>query len=100
MANLKELRSEWEQAEAQAHKLQAEKDAAIDKIRERYTDRQRKANDEAARKQKVYLDADAAQTLADRADAEAAAAPDPEAAARARAGVALLAESLGLKLPE
>lgn len=76
----KDLKDKWQAAEAAAVKLQNEKDDAIDKVRAKYADRQRKAVDKAAEAQKVYLDAEAADALRDRPDGEA------------------VAEALGLKL--
>lgn len=80
-----DLRKAWEQAEAKAHKLQAQKDAAMDKareVRDRLAPKMREANQAAADAQKAYLDAMAAEALLDRPDGEA------------------VANSLGLKLPE
>ena len=70
----KALKQAWQDAEAEAVKLQNEKDAAIDKIRAKYGDRQRKAVDKAAKAQKEFLDAEAANALLDRPDGEAVAA--------------------------
>jgi hypothetical protein len=68
-----ELKKQFEQAEADAQKLMAEKDAAVDKARSKYADRLRKANDKAAEAQKRWLDAEAADALRDRPDGEAVA---------------------------
>lgn len=69
----KELEAKWRAAEADAVRLQNEKDDQIDKVRARYADRQRKAVDKAAKAQKAYLDAQAADALRDRPDGEAVA---------------------------
>jgi hypothetical protein len=82
MTSTDKLREDWQKAEAEAIRIQAEKDKAIDEIRAKYGDRQRKAVDEAAAKQKVYLDAEAAAALVGRPDGPAVAA------------------ALGLTLPE
>jgi predicted RNase H-like nuclease len=78
----KNLKKAWQDAESAAIALQNEKDEAIDKVRAKYGDRLRKANDEAAAAQKKYLDAEAAAALVGRDDAE------------------LVASNLGLTLPE
>lgn len=75
-----DLKKAWQDAEAAAVALQNEKDDAVDKVRAKYADRQRKAVDKAAKAQKAYLDAEAADALRDRPDGEA------------------VAEALGLKL--
>jgi ElaB/YqjD/DUF883 family membrane-anchored ribosome-binding protein len=82
MADLKKLRAASQEAEDAAHKLQAEKDDALKKLREKYAKRLRKANDDAAAAQKALADAEAAEALKD------------------RPGGAELAEALGLTLPE
>jgi hypothetical protein len=87
MADLKKLREEWETAEAKAIQIQGEKDKAIDDVRAKYGEQQRNAGDDAAAKQKLFLDADAAQALADRDDLD-------------DDGKRALADSLGLTLPE
>ena len=74
MSNLNELRKKWEDAEAKAHKLQAEKDEALAKLRERYADKLRGAVDEAAAAQKELLDAEVVESLRDRPDGEKVAA--------------------------
>jgi hypothetical protein len=76
------LRDKWEKAEAKAVEVQASKDDAVAKVRERYADKQRKANDAAASAQKEYNDAVAAEALLDRPDG------------------AEIAERLGLTLPD
>lgn len=73
MADTQKLREEWEQAEAHAIALQNEKDAAIDAVRAKYTDQCRDATNDAAAKQKLYLDADAGDALRDRPDGESVA---------------------------
>jgi DNA-nicking Smr family endonuclease len=82
MADLEKLRSDWEKAEEKAQKLMADKDEALAKVRDRYTDKLQDANDDAAAKQKLYLDAEAAQALVGRPDAET------------------VASNLGLTLPD
>jgi DNA-nicking Smr family endonuclease len=79
----KDLKTAWQDAEAKAHKLQADKDQALAKVRDRYADKQRKANDEAAAAQKAYLDAQATDELRSRDDQDEA---------------ARIAENLGLTL--
>jgi predicted DNA-binding protein (UPF0278 family) len=78
----KNLKKAWQDAESAAIALQNEKDEAIDKVRAKYGEKQRKAVDDAAAKQKLYLDAEAAAALVGRDDAE------------------LVASNLGLTLPE
>jgi malate synthase len=68
-----DLKQKWQELEADAIRLQNEKDAAIDKIRAEYGDKQRDAVDKAAAAQKAYLDADAADALRDRPDGAAVA---------------------------
>jgi hypothetical protein len=77
MTSTDKLREDWQKAEAEAIEIQAEKDKAIDEIRAKYGDRQRKAVDEAAAKQKVYLDAEAAAALVGRPDGRRS--PQPSA---------------------
>jgi hypothetical protein len=60
MADIDKLRAEYERAEAHAHALQAEKDQAAQKLRDKYRDRQRDANQKAAEAQKALCDAEAA----------------------------------------
>jgi predicted DNA-binding protein (UPF0278 family) len=74
MADTKKLRAEWEKAEADAVALQNKKDAAIDKVRAEYGEKLREAVNDAAAKQKLYLDAEAAAALLGRDDAETVAA--------------------------
>ena len=74
MSTVKDLRKRWQDAEAKAHALQAEKDEAVDKVRTRYADKLRKAVDDAAAAQKEYLDAEVVESLRDRPDGEAVAA--------------------------
>lgn len=81
MTDIKKLKTDFEQAEAKAQKLMADKDEAIEKIRDRYGDRLRNANQDTAEKQKLWLDAQAAEGLLDRPDGEA------------------IAHALGLSLP-
>jgi hypothetical protein len=87
MADIDKLRAEYERAEAKAHALQAEKDEAAQKVREKYRDRQRDANADAAEAQKALCDAEAAQALADRDDLD-------------DDGKIALAGALNLTLPE
>ena len=82
MTDIDTLRSDYEQAEARAQALMADKDAAIQRVRDEYGDELRAANDEAAAAQKLLCDAEAAQALVGRDDAETVAA------------------NLGLTLPE
>jgi hypothetical protein len=70
VAYVDDLKQEWQDKESKAIALVAEKDDAIDKIRTKYTDKLRKANDEAAKAQKAYLNAEAAAALVGRDDAE------------------------------
>jgi hypothetical protein len=77
-----DLKTAYEQAEAKAQKLMAEKDDAIDKVREKYASKLQQANQYAADAQKAWNDAVAAEALLDRPDGEA------------------VADALGLTLPE
>lgn len=70
MSKVTELKKRFTDAEAKAHKLQAEKDDALAKVRSRFGDRLRKATDDAAAAQKAWLDAEAAESLKDRPDGE------------------------------
>lgn len=76
----KDLQKSYEDAEAKAQKLQAERDEAIQKIRDRFDDKLRAARDEAAEAQKAMLDAEVRESLKDRPDGQA------------------VADSLGIKL--
>ena len=89
------LEKAWRDAEAKAIKLQREKDEALGKVRERFTDRLRGAVDEAAAAQKVWLDAQVAESLRVRLEAEKAAAPDAD-----RYEAESVARSLGVSLDE
>jgi DNA anti-recombination protein RmuC len=80
--DLDKLRSDYEKAEQHAQKIMADKDDAVAKVQEKYGDRLRKANDQAAAAQKALMDAEAANALLGRPDGES------------------VAEALGLKLPE
>jgi hypothetical protein len=62
----KDLQAAWQNAEAKAQAIMAEKDDAIDKVRAKYADKLRKATQDAADAQKVFLDADAAQHVINR----------------------------------
>lgn len=64
------LRADYEQAEQKAQKIMADKDEALQKIRDRYTDKLRDANQAAADAQKTWMDAEAAEVLLDRPDGE------------------------------
>ena len=79
---MSDLEKKYEQAEAAAAKLQAEKDEALEKVYEKYGDRLREANDAAAAAQKEYMDGKIVEKLKDRFDGS------------------LVAGALGLKLPE
>lgn len=68
MSDLKKLEKEWRGVEAEAIRLQNEKDAQIDKVRAKYAKRQRAAVDKAAKAQKAYLDAEVVESLLDRPD--------------------------------
>lgn len=81
MSDLKKLQADYEKAEEHAQKIMADKDEAIQKVRDRYGERLQKANQKAADAQKEWADAEAANALLDRPDGEA------------------LAERLGLELP-
>lgn len=81
MSDLAKLRTEFEKAEQKAQKLQADKDQALEKVRDRFNDRLAAAVDDAAAKQKALNDAEAADALLDRPDGET------------------LARTLGLTLP-
>ena len=82
MADLEKLRSDLEKAEEKAAKIMADRDEALLKVRERFDDRLRAANDDAAEAQKAVCDAEAAEALVGRDDAE------------------IVANNLGLTLPE
>jgi hypothetical protein len=73
MSDLDKLEQTWRDLEAKAQKIMAEKDEAIAKVREQYTDQAAQANEDAADAQKAFLDADAAAALLDRPDGEAVA---------------------------
>ena len=64
------LRKRWQDAEAKAQKLQADKDDALAKTRDRYSEKLRAAADDAAAAQKEWLDALAGDSLLDRPDGE------------------------------
>jgi hypothetical protein len=68
MADLEKLRGEYEAAEAKALKLQADKDEAMQKVLDRFRDRQREANQAAATAQSDLLDAEVQLALSDRPD--------------------------------
>lgn len=74
----KDLKDKWQAAEAEAIRLQNEKDDAIDKVRAKYGDRLRKKVEAAAAAQKKFLDAEATDALRERPDQEAAAAKAAE----------------------
>lgn len=70
----KDLKKAYEDAEDKAQKIMAERDEAMDKVRSRFDDRLRKANQDAADAQKAWMDAEAVEALKDRPDGEAVAA--------------------------
>jgi DNA anti-recombination protein RmuC len=80
--DLDKLRADYEKAEQHAQKIMADKDDAVAKVQEKYGDRLRKANDQAAAAQKALMDAEAANALLDRPDGQS------------------VAEALGLELPK
>ena len=82
MADIEKLRAEYQAAEQKAQKLMFDKDEAILKVRDRYGEKLRAANDDAAAAQKRLADAEAAAALVGRPDAE------------------IIAANLGLTLPE
>jgi hypothetical protein len=82
MTSIDKLRGDYESAEAKAQKLMAEKDEAMGKVRDKYAEKLAVANDEAAAAQKALCDAEAAAALVGRDDA------------------AVVANNLGLTLPE
>lgn len=86
MTDIDKLRAEFEQTEAKAQNLMAEKDDAVQKVREKYADKLRDLNNQAAAVQKKLNDAEAAQGIADRDDLD-------------DDGKQRLAENLGLTLP-
>jgi len=78
----KDLKKAFEDAEAKAYKLQAEREEALQKVRDRFDDKLRDANAEAAEAQKAMLDAEVKESLKDRPDGQA------------------VADSLGIKLDD
>lgn len=64
----KDLKQKWEDAEAEAQKIMAEKDEAMAKVRERYDERLRKANARAAEAQTAFLNHEVLESLRDRSD--------------------------------
>ena len=68
--SVQDLQDKFEKAEAQAHKIQADRDEALEKLRDRFDDRLRKANADAAEAQKAWLDAQVREELRDRPDGE------------------------------
>jgi hypothetical protein len=81
MADLKKLEQDWKDKEAAAIKIQADKDEAVQKARDKYAERLRKAVDEASKAQQEFADASAAEARVGRDDAE------------------IVANNLGLTLP-
>jgi hypothetical protein len=71
MNDIERLRKDYERLERVAQDVMAEKDEAIAKVRERYGDKLRRATDEAAAKQKEWMDAEATAALIERY-------PDPD----------------------
>lgn len=66
----KEFKKAFEQAEEKAQKIMADRDEAMAKLRDRFDERLRKANQEAAEAQKEWMDAEAVEALRDRPDGE------------------------------
>lgn len=97
MSNVDKLRKAWEDAEAKAFKLQADKDEALSKVSTRFGNKLRKAVDDSAKAQKVYLDAEAADGLRQRRDEELDGA-DATAAEAIRSRYESEASRLGLSL--
>ena len=60
------MKAEYEQAEAEAHSIQAERDDALQALRDTYDQRLQDAVDAAAEKQSEWMDAEAANALAAR----------------------------------
>lgn len=87
MSDLKKLQADSKSAEKAAQALMAEKDEAMQKVRDKYWKRLQDANDKAAAAQKEWMDAEAAQALMDRDELS-------------DDGKRALADSLGLTLPE
>ena len=81
MSDTKALKSAWQDAESAAIALQNEKDAAIDKVRAKYGKPLRAAVDKAAKAQKTYLDAEAADGLRKQVEAGERSREDAEAVA-------------------
>lgn len=77
-----DLQKTFEDAEANAQKIQTDRDTALQNVRAEYDANLRAANTEAAQAQKAWLNAQAADALKDRPDGRA------------------VAEALGLTLPE
>lgn len=77
-----ELKAQYQQQEDQLVALQAEKDEKLQAVWNDYREDVQHMRDETAALQKQWLDAEAAEALAGRADAES------------------VADSLGLTLPE
>lgn len=63
-----DLQKAYEDAEAQAQKIMADRDEALAKVRDRYDDRLRKATDKVAQAQKALLNQQVLESLKDRAD--------------------------------
>jgi vacuolar-type H+-ATPase subunit E/Vma4 len=82
MTDIDKLHKIYQDAEQRAQKLMAERDEQIQKISDRFNERLRQANQQAAEHQKAWLDAQVAQSLLDRPDGER------------------LAAALGIELPE
>lgn len=66
--HLDDIRAASEKAEQDAQTLMAQKDDALRKVKDRYSDRLRKAVDKAAAAQRRLRDAEATQALAARDD--------------------------------
>jgi TPP-dependent pyruvate/acetoin dehydrogenase alpha subunit len=66
--DLDKLRDAYEKAERHAFDLQVKKDEEVAKVRDRYTDKLRKAVDKAAEAQKALANGEVAASLLDRPD--------------------------------
>lgn len=68
-----DLETQWRDAETHAQALMAEKDNALQKVKDHYGRQLQAANTKAAQAQKAYLNAQAADALRDRPDGPAVA---------------------------
>lgn len=71
--NTEDLEQDYLNAEAKAQKLMADKDQAIQNVKDRFNQKLQAANDEAHEAQKEWHDALAADALRDRPDGQAVA---------------------------